>query len=83
MKGLVAHLTRGIVSKPDQVHVNAVEGEASVLLELTVAPEDAAVVKGEGGETLRAIRAVLSAAAGRRKAVLELLEPAASTASEE
>mgnify|MGYP003337407860 FL=1 len=54
---------------------STVEGEASILLELSVAPSDLARVKGPEGETLRAIRAVLSAAAGRRKAVLELVEP--------
>lgn len=83
MKGLVAHLTRGLVSRPDQVVVNVVEGEAAVLLELSVAPEDVEAVKGPGGETLRALRTVLSASSGRRKAVLELIEPAAGGSAEE
>lgn len=78
MKALVDHVVRSLVSKPDEVRVNTVEGEASVLLELAVAPEDVARVKGPGGDTLRAIRTVLSASAGRRKAVLELLEPTAA-----
>jgi hypothetical protein len=79
---LVNHLVKGLVSKPDQVHVNAVDGEASVLLELSVAPEDVETVRGPEGETLRAIRAVLSAASGRRKAVLELIEPEAAPAQD-
>jgi hypothetical protein len=45
-----------------------------VLLELSVDPSDLDRVLGPDGETLRAIRTVLSASAGRRKAVLELLE---------
>lgn len=81
MIGLVEHLVRGLVRHPDQVKVNAVEGEAAVLLELAVAPDDVGAVKGPQGDTLRAIRAVLSAAAGRRKAVLELIEPAGGEAS--
>lgn len=83
MKGLVAHLARGLVSQPDQVVVNVVEGEAAVLLELSVAPADVEAIKGPGGETLRALRTVLSGSSGRRKAVLELIEPASGGSAEE
>ncbi|MFZ5477276.1 MAG: KH domain-containing protein [Myxococcota bacterium] len=82
MTALVSHLVKGLVSRPDQVTVNTVEGEASVLLELTVAPEDIARVKGPDGETLRSIRTVISAAAGDRKAILELVEPRSAAAEE-
>jgi hypothetical protein len=75
VNALVEYLVRGVVTQPDAVRLNTVEGEASVLLELSVAPEDLDRVKGPEGDTLRAIRTVLSAASGRRKAVLELLEP--------
>ncbi|MFN7144776.1 MAG: KH domain-containing protein [Myxococcota bacterium] len=81
MKALVDHVVRGLVSKPDEMRLNTVEGEASVLIELSVAPEDVARVKGPDGDTLRAIRTVLSASAGRRKAVLELVEPMGASAS--
>ncbi|MEN9786063.1 MAG: hypothetical protein RLZZ299_1327 [Pseudomonadota bacterium] len=73
MKDLVAFLVRGVVKNPDAVTVTETEGEASVLLELAVAPEDQAAVQGPEGSTLAAIRAVLAASSGRRKAVLELL----------
>jgi len=82
VKALVDHVVRHLVGNPDAMRLNTVEGEASVLIELSVAPEDVAKVKGPDGETLRAIRTVLSAAAGRRKAVLELLEPGASRGEE-
>lgn len=75
MKQLVEYLVRGVVASPDAVSVHAVEGESSVLLELSVAPEDEGRVEGPGGDTLQAIRTVLSASAGRRKAVLELVRP--------
>jgi predicted RNA-binding protein YlqC (UPF0109 family) len=75
VKALVEHVVRGLLSRPDEMVVNAVEGDASILLELSVAAEDLPRVKGPDGDTLRAIRTVLSASAGRRKAVLELLEP--------
>ena len=76
MKSLVDHLVRGLVRHPEDIRLNAVEGESSVLLELSVHPDDLASIHGPDGETLRAIRTVLSASSGRRKAVLELIEPA-------
>ena len=82
MKALVEHLVKHIVSRPEQVRVNAVEGEASLLLELSVHPADLAAVKGAEGQTIAAVRTVLSAAAGRRKAVLELVEPSAGGSEE-
>ncbi len=73
MKDLVAFLVRGVVKHPDAVAVTETEGEASVLLELSVASEDQAAVQGPDGVTLAAIRAVIAASSGRRKAILELV----------
>lgn len=74
MKALVEFLVRGIVSQPELVVVNAVEGESSVLLELSVSPADVDAVLGREGETFQALRTLLSASSGRRKAVLELAQ---------
>lgn len=82
MSDLVRFLVRHLVSAPDAVRVHEVQGEASVLLELAVDPADVERVKGPEGETLRAIRTVLSAASGRRKAVLELIEPSSESSEE-
>ncbi len=73
MKDLVAFLVRGVVKHPDAVAVTETEGEASVLLELSVSSEDQAAVQGPDGVTLAAIRAVIAASSGRRKAILELV----------
>ncbi|MSQ00483.1 MAG: KH domain-containing protein [Myxococcales bacterium] len=82
MQPLLQHLLSGIVTKPDGVSINEVAGEASVLLELTVDPTDVDSVKGPDGETLRALRTVLSASSGDRRAVLELIEPGNTPAAE-
>ena len=74
MSELVGVLVRGLVSNPGAVQIHTVEGDASVLIELTVDDSDLPRVKGPDGETLRALRTVLSASAGRRKAILELIE---------
>ena len=74
MEDLVNHLIRPIVSHPDAISIQTVEGEATVMLELVVHPDDRDPVEGEEGRTLRAIRTVLSAGAGKRKATLDLVE---------
>lgn len=83
MQDLLFHLVKPITKHPEAVLVNVVEGEATVMLEMTVHPEDRDQVVGENGRTLRAIRNILSAAAGRRKATLDLVEEHALGASEE
>ena len=74
MEALVRHLVESIVEDPEAVSVQAVEGDSVVMFELVVAPEDRERVDGDKGRTLRAIRNVLSAAAGRRKATLDLVD---------
>lgn len=82
MSALVEYVVKGLVKHPDAVRLNTVEGEASTLVELSVHPDDLAAVQGPDGETLRAIRTVVSAAAGQRKMVLELVD-AGGAAGEE
>lgn len=74
MEPLVRHLVEPIVSHPEDVSLQTVEGDAVVMLELVVHPDDRDRVDGEKGRTLRAIRNILSAAAGSRKATLDLVE---------
>lgn len=74
MVELVKHLVAPVVQHPDDVSVSVVEeGEAALILELSVHEDDHDRVDGERGRTLRAIRTVLSAAAGRKKATLDLV----------
>jgi len=82
-EGLVRHIVESIVRHPNDVSVQAVEGESVVVLELVVNPEDRPIVEGDRGRTLRAIRNLLSAAAGGRKATLDLVERHGASASEE
>ena len=83
MQDLVFHLVKPLVSHPDDVKVQLVEGEATVMLEMSVHADDRERVLGENGRTLRSIRNVLSAAAGRRKATLDLVDEHALGAAEE
>lgn len=73
MRDLVRYMAVGLVSQPELVQVDEEVGEASILLELVLSPEDADHLEARDELLLGAMRRVLSAAAGRRKAVLELV----------
>ena len=76
MKELVRYMAEALVDHPEQVEVNCVEGENSIILELKVAPEDIGKVIGKGGQTAKAMRKILSAAATKlkKKSLLQIVE---------
>lgn len=74
MEALVRHLVEPLVDHPEAVSIKVLEGEAVRMIELVVHPDDRDTVEGDKGRTLRSIRNVVSAAAGHRKATLDLLE---------
>ena len=68
MKELLEYLARGLVDRPEEVHVTEVSGDdASIVLELSVAQDDYGNVIGRGGRTAAALRTVVKAAAVKDK----------------
>ena len=80
---LAEHLLKPIVAHPDDISIQVVEGDSATILEAVVHPDDRAIFDGDEGRTLRAIRNILSAAAGRRKATLDIVEAHAEATVEE
>jgi predicted RNA-binding protein YlqC (UPF0109 family) len=76
MKELVEHIAKALVDKPEEVSVNVIEGQQSVVLELRVAPGDLGKVIGKQGRTARSFRTILNAAGMKLKKRfnLEILE---------
>lgn len=76
MKELVQVIAKSLVDNPSEVHVNEVQGEQSVVLELRVAPEDMGKVIGKQGKVAKAIRTVVKAASLNvdKKIVVEILD---------
>ncbi|MBC7324850.1 MAG: KH domain-containing protein [Moorella sp. (in: Bacteria)] len=76
MKELLLILAQALVDHPDQVSVNQVEGEKSVILELRVAQEDMGKVIGKQGRIARAIRTLVKAAAAHqgKRVVVEIIQ---------
>ncbi|MCB9779171.1 MAG: hypothetical protein H6742_11460 [Alphaproteobacteria bacterium] len=82
MEQLVDFLLRSVATQPDDVRVNMVDGRASILFEVDVADADRERFLADDRALLQAMQAVLGASAGRKKAVLDLLEPGASFSEE-
>ena len=76
MKELIRHIAEALVDHPEQVEVSCIEGETSIIIELKVAPDDIGKVIGKGGQTAKALRKILSAAATklRKKSLLQIIE---------
>lgn len=76
MKELVSFIATSLVDRPQAVEVNENAQDDVVVVELRVAKDDLGKVIGKQGRTARAIRALLSAAAGKqnKRARLEILE---------
>jgi uncharacterized protein len=75
MQELVEYLAKGLVDKPDEVRVERVERDGSIVLELHVAPDDVGKVIGRQGRIARALRTIVRASGARsnERALLEIV----------
>ena len=64
-QALLEHLVHGFVSDQDAVHIAEGERHGEPALTVRVAERDRGAVIGRQGRTIRALEAVLKAAAGR------------------
>lgn len=76
MKDLVYVIAKSLVDHPDQVVVTEREDEKSLVIELSVAPEDMGKVIGKQGRIAKAIRTVVKAAATKddNKVVVDIVQ---------
>lgn len=76
MKDLLEIIAKSLVDYPEEVSVNEIEGEQSLILELKVAKDDMGKVIGKQGRIAKAIRTVVKAAAvkGNKRVVVEILQ---------
>lgn len=76
MKELLETIAMSLVDYPDEVSVNEVESDNTIILELRVAKEDMGKVIGKQGRIAKAIRTVIKAAAIKEnvKVVVEIVQ---------
>lgn len=79
MKDLLNFIVTSIVSKPDAVSIDEQKDNGSINLTLSVDPQDMGIVIGKNGQTIRAIRKLLTvrAIAENVRVNLQLVEPQA------
>ena len=76
MKELLAEIAKHMVDYPDQVSVREIDGENTIVLELTVAKQDLGKIIGVKGRNIGAIRTLMMAVSGKihKRIVVELVE---------
>ena len=75
MKELVEVIAKALVNYPEMVKVKETESDRSIVLELSVAPEDMGKVIGKNGRIARAIRTVVKSSAAKqdKKVIVEII----------
>jgi uncharacterized protein len=76
LKEIVSFIAKALVDDPEEVEVEVIEGDKTLIVELSVAPSDLGKVIGKDGRTARALRTLLAATSAKhdKRAVLEILE---------
>ncbi len=76
LREVIEAVAKALVDNPDEVSVSEIDGEATIVLELRVSPQDLGKVIGKQGRTARAMRTILRGAGMKLKKrfVLEILE---------
>lgn len=76
MREFIEFIVKHLVDRPNEVQVNEVDGERTVVYELRVGQGDMGKVIGKHGRTAKSIRTLLAAASAKtgKRAVLEILE---------
>ncbi|EJL47033.1 UPF0109 protein [Brevibacillus agri] len=62
MKALVETIAKALVDHPNEVRVNAVDKERTLVFELSVHPDDMGKIIGKQGRIAKALRTVVMAA---------------------
>lgn len=78
MKDLLNFIVTNLVTKPESVQIDEQSDNGNVNLNLTVDPSDMGIIIGKSGQTIRAIRKLLTvrAIAENVRVNLQLNEPA-------
>ena len=76
MKEIIETIIRNLVSEPDAISINEIQGEQSVVFEIRVAEKDMGKVIGREGKVAKAIRTWVKAVAAKedKRVTVEFLD---------
>lgn len=77
MKDLLSFIVTSLVTKPEAILIEEQKNDSDITLNLTVDPSDMGLIIGKSGQTIRAIRKLLTvrAIAENVRVTLQLTEP--------
>jgi len=76
MNDFVESVVKALVDNPDEVNVSEVIGERGAVYEVRVAQSDLGKVIGKGGQTVKALRSLMTAIAAKhgKRVGLEIID---------
>jgi predicted RNA-binding protein YlqC (UPF0109 family) len=76
MGELVEYIAKALVDNPDKVSIKEIEGDKSIIIELSVADEDMGQVIGKKGRIAKAVRTLVKAAATKenKRVIVEIVQ---------
>ena len=76
MRQLTQQMVEALVDQPEDVNVKEIQGEKTLVLEVSVAKSDLGKIIGKKGRTANALRTIINAAASKNKTrtMIEILE---------
>ena len=81
MKDLLSFIVTSLVTKPEAILIDEQKDNGNINLNLTVDPTDMGLIIGKNGQTIRAVRKLLTvrAIAENVRVNLQLVEPAVTS----
>jgi len=75
LKELIELIVKGIVDKPDEVEINQIIGEKTLIFEIKANPQDVGKIIGKQGRNIKSIRTIANAAAqnSNRRVIIEII----------
>ncbi len=76
MKDFVTYIIKNLVDNPDEVEINEVGGAQTLVIEVSVHPDDIGKVIGKKGKTINSVRTLLMSIGARNgmRVNLEILD---------
>lgn len=71
-RDLINRIAQALVDHPEEVSINEIESNDTVIIELKVAKEDIGKILGKHGRNVEGIRTILSGMAGKTQKRLRL-----------
>ncbi len=75
LKELIEFIIKGIVDKPEEVEINQIIGEKTLIFEIKADPQDVGKIIGKQGRNIKSIRTIANAAAqnSNKRVIIEII----------